>query len=54
MGRNLDNYILKNYQKAIDYHEIQAYFQPVIRTSSYQLCSFEALPVRELLLKWIK
>ena len=43
MGRNLDNYILKNYQKAIDYHEIQAYFQPVIRTSSYQLCSFEAL-----------
>ena len=43
MGRNLDNYIKNNYQKAIDFHEIQPFYQPVIRTSSCQLCSFEAL-----------
>ncbi|MDO4805374.1 MAG: EAL domain-containing protein, partial [Lachnospiraceae bacterium] len=34
---------LQNYKKAIDYHEIQAFYQPVIRTSTRQLCSFEAL-----------
>ncbi len=43
MGRNLEEFIKKNYQKAINYHEIQAYYQPVIRTASRQLCSFEAL-----------
>ena len=43
MGRNLDEFIIQNFKKAIDYHEIQAFYQPVIRTSSRQLCSFEAL-----------
>ena len=43
MGRNLEAFIIKNYKKAIDYHEIQAFYQPVIRTSTRQLCSFEAL-----------
>lgn len=43
MGRNLEDFIIRNYKKAIDYHEIQAFYQPVIRTSSRQLCSFEAL-----------
>jgi len=43
MGRNLEDYIRWNYKKAIDLHEVQAYYQPVIRTSSRQLCSFEAL-----------
>ena len=43
MGRNLEVFIKKNYQKALDQHEIQAFYQPVIRTSMRQLCSFEAL-----------
>ncbi len=43
MGRNLEAFILQNYQKAISLHHIQAFYQPVIRTSSRQLCSFEAL-----------
>ena len=43
MRRDIEEYIRQNYKKAIDYHWIQAYFQPVIRTSSGQLCSFEAL-----------
>lgn len=43
MGRDLKDYIVANYQKALDYHYIQAYFQPVIRTISRKLCSFEAL-----------
>ena len=43
MARNLEDFIKKNYKKAIERHEIQAYFQPVIRTSSRKLCSFEAL-----------
>lgn len=43
MGRNLEDFVRRNYQKAIDRHEIQAYYQPVIRTSSGRLCSFEAL-----------
>ena len=41
--RNLEAFIIQNFKKAIDYHEIQAYYQPVIRTSTRQLCSFEAL-----------
>ena len=43
MKRNLEDYIIQNYKKAIDYHEIRVFYQPVIRTSSKQLCSFEAL-----------
>ncbi len=43
MGRNLEEFILQNYQRAIDRAEIRAYYQPVIRTASRRLCSFEAL-----------
>ena len=43
MGRDLEAFIVQNFKKAIDYHEIQTFYQPVIRTSSRQLCSFEAL-----------
>lgn len=43
MGRNLEDFIKKNYKKALDRREIQAYYQPVIRTISRKLCSFEAL-----------
>ena len=43
MGRNLESFIIENYKKAMEYHEIQTFYQPVIRTSSRQLCSFEAL-----------
>ena len=43
MGRNLEEFIKQNFQKALDSHEIRAYYQPVIRTSTGQLCSFEAL-----------
>lgn len=43
MGRNLEEFIRQNYKKAIELHEIQAYYQPVIRTAARQLCSFEAL-----------
>ena len=43
MGRDLREYIINNVQKAMDYQYIQAYYQPVIRTISRHLCSFEAL-----------
>ena len=43
MGRNLEEYIRKNYKKAIASRHIQAYYQPVIRTFPRKLCSFEAL-----------
>ncbi|MBR6818050.1 MAG: EAL domain-containing protein, partial [Acidaminococcaceae bacterium] len=43
MARNLEDFIKKNYKRAIERREIQAYYQPVIRTSSRKLCSFEAL-----------
>ena len=43
MGRDLKDFVKQNYRAAIAYHHIQAYFQPVIRTASRQLCSFEAL-----------
>ncbi len=43
MGRNLEEFVIKNYKKAIAYHEIQTFYQPVIRTVTRQLCSFEAL-----------
>ncbi len=40
---DLGNYVIENFQKAIDCGYIQAYYQPVIRTISRRLCSFEAL-----------
>ena len=43
MGRNLRTFIKLNYKRAIAFRHIQAFYQPVIRTSSRQLCSFEAL-----------
>ena len=43
MSRDLTAFIKENYRKALDEHHIQAYFQPVIRTISRKLCSFEAL-----------
>ncbi len=43
MEQMLEEYIIQNYQNAMDYHYIQAYYQPVIRTVSRKLCSFEAL-----------
>ncbi|MBR3225971.1 MAG: EAL domain-containing protein [Atopobiaceae bacterium] len=43
MSRNLEDFIKQNYKKAILFHHIQAFYQPVIRTSARQLCSFEAL-----------
>ncbi|MBQ7487807.1 MAG: EAL domain-containing protein [Clostridia bacterium] len=43
MSRSLDDYIIANIQNAMDAHYIKAYYQPVIRTMSRQLCSFEAL-----------
>ena len=43
MGRDLGDFIKKNFKKAIDNHEIQVFYQPVIRVLSRQLCSFEAL-----------
>lgn len=43
MNRDLKKFIRDNYEKAIDYHYIQPYYQPVIRTASKQLCGFEVL-----------
>ena len=43
MARNLDDFIKLNFEKAIRNNDIQTYYQPVIRTASRQLCSFEAL-----------
>lgn len=43
MSRDLNTYIIDNFQEALDNGYIQAYYQPVIRTLSRQLCSFEAL-----------
>ncbi len=50
----LSNYILEEFDSAIEHGYIQIYYQPVIRTVSGQLCSFEALarwvdPVRGIL-----
>lgn len=36
-------YILSNIERAIDEHWIEPYFQPVVRTMSGEICSFEAL-----------
>lgn len=43
MARNLEDFIKKNYKKAIECQEIRVFYQPVIRTFSKKLCSFEAL-----------
>lgn len=43
MGRDLGDFVKLNYQQAISHHHIQVHYQPVIRTASRQLCSFEAL-----------
>ena len=43
MGRNLEAFIRQNFKKALDRQEIRAFYQPVIRTATRQLCSFEAL-----------
>lgn len=40
---NIEDYVINNYQKALDLKHIQAHFQPVIRTLTCELCSFEAL-----------
>lgn len=54
MEQCLDQYILDSFDKALASGCIQVYYQPVIRTISGQLCSFEALarwidPVRGML-----
>ena len=43
MARNLEVFIKQNFKKAIEKREIQVFYQPVIRTFSRKLCSFEAL-----------
>ena len=43
MNTDLQQYIRENYERAFNNGYIKAYYQPVIRTSSKQLCSFEAL-----------
>ena len=43
MGREMSDFIAANIQRAIDRHDIRVFFQPVIRTVSCRLCSFEAL-----------
>ena len=40
MARNIEDHIKKCFHKAIEHREIQAYYQPVIRTASRQLCGF--------------
>ena len=54
MEESLDQFILENFDTALSAGHIQVYYQPVIRTISGQLCSFEALarwidPVRGML-----
>lgn len=43
MKYDLETYITDSFQSAVDNGWIQPYYQPVIRTISRQLCSFEAL-----------
>lgn len=43
MERDLKQYILDNFDSALENNYIQPFYQPVIRTISGQLCSFEAL-----------
>ncbi|WP_432641853.1 EAL domain-containing protein [Acidaminococcus sp.] len=41
--QQLRSFVLENFQKALDGGQIQAYFQPVVRTLSGRLCGLEAL-----------
>ena len=43
MREHLEEFILQNFDQAIERREIQPFYQPVVRTSSRRLCSFEAL-----------
>jgi EAL domain-containing protein (putative c-di-GMP-specific phosphodiesterase class I) len=43
MESKLEQYIESNFQTAIESGYIQPFYQPVIRTISRKLCSFEAL-----------
>ena len=43
MERELESYILTHFEHALSDGSIQPYYQPVVRTISGQLCSFEAL-----------
>ena len=43
MREHLEEFILKNFDQAIERREIQPFYQPVVRSSSRRLCSFEAL-----------
>ena len=43
MERDLEQYIKDSFQRALDYHYLRPYYQPVIRTASRKLCSFEVL-----------
>ena len=43
MNKDLERFILTNFEAAVKNSHIQAYYQPVIRTISRKLCSFEAL-----------
>ena len=43
MKRDLSSFVADHYKKALERGHIRPYFQPVIRTISRRLCSFEAL-----------
>ena len=43
MEKSLDSYILESFDEALSKGFVQVYYQPVIRSISGQLCSFEAL-----------
>ena len=43
MGRDLGGYIESSFMEALEKGYIQVYYQPVIRSVSGKLCSFEAL-----------
>ena len=43
MKNELEQFILANFESAVEKQHIQPYYQPVIRTISRKLCSFEAL-----------
>lgn len=43
MPNPLESYIADHFKEALDRGYIQPFYQPVVRTISRQLCSFEAL-----------
>ena len=43
MPQSLEQFILANFESALERGQIQPWYQPVIRTISRRLCSFEAL-----------